>query len=248
MPAVTRLSNVSNAITLVANRSLSPAAQQQRIAAFARQRLAGAQQSNKAALGKVPPHVQLVDGSLGGQLERVRPEGGRIEFRFEIDMLRDVLVFALQELRSGSPVISGDYRNGFSVYVNGEAVEGVPEAFSDGDEIAISNPVPYARRIEVGMTKSGRSFVMQIKPRFIERIAKRVLIPRFGKFVKIEFNYWNVPDAHIIKGKLASHYQTTGYGGLGRRSKKGGTLHWRKRRQKVGEAVQAPAIFFTPLR
>lgn len=142
----------------------------------------------------------------------------------------------LDELRRNSPVASGAYATGHTVFVNGVAVDQVPRDLKSTDEIYIANLVVYARRIEVGRTKSGRAFVLQVPNRIYERVAKRFAARRFGDQAKVTFGYVTLADAFVTRGGLSSHYGT---GRVGRRG--GGTL--RKRRQRAGSKVQQPAIF-----
>lgn len=161
---------------------------------------------------------------------------GPIVFRYYY--LREIIRTALDELRKRSPAVSGAYRAGHTLFVNGIAMEDVPATLRPTDDIMISNPVPYARRIEIGRTKSGRDFVLQVPNRIYERVAKQVLHPRYRNTAKITFTYANLPNAHTIKGGLSSHYGTA--------AKLVGTSfttsRQRKRRQQVGSTVQAPAI------
>lgn len=150
----------------------------------------------------------------------------------------EMIVEALRALREASPVVSGRYRNSHTLYVNGVAVVGIPRSLAPTDEVFISNPVPYARRLEIGRTTSGRSFVLQVQPRIYERVAKNILIPKYRSAAKISFGYVSLPGAYRIKGALPSHYRTD-IAPEGR---------VRKRRQKVGEAIRAPAIIFEVLK
>lgn len=152
---------------------------------------------------------------------------GPIVFRYRY--IREVLTVALDELRKASPVVSGAYRDSHTLFVNGIAVSGTPPALKAGDEVFIANPVPYARRLEVGLIEAGRAFVIQVPPRIYERVMKSILVPRYRNVVKLTFDYVTIPDAYIIKGRLPSHYIA-----------KGGVR--RRRRQPVGHPVRSPAI------
>jgi len=148
----------------------------------------------------------------------------------------EIVVYALAALAKASPVASGDYLAGHTVYVNGVAVERF-DRLDDADQIMIANAVPYARRLEIGKTVAGRDFVLQVPNRIYETVAKRILAPRFGNVARIEFGYASLPDSYAVKGRLASHYATGRANGV----RGGGVL--RKRQQKPGGQVRAPAIF-----
>lgn len=141
---------------------------------------------------------------------------------------REILDAALKLLRDASPVQSGLYRDSHTLYLNGAPITGSVPNIRAEDEIFVSNPVPYSRRLEVGRTKSGAPFVKQVGPNIYERVRQK-LIARFGKVASFSLIYITVPNAHVISGGLSSHY-------LGK-----GNVR-RKRRQKVGAAVQSPAI------
>ena len=152
---------------------------------------------------------------------------GPIVYRYRY--AREMITVALEELRKASPVVSGDYRNGHVLFVDGVPVSGVPAQLKAGQDLMISNPVPYARRLEVGLTTSGRPFVIQVPPRIYERVLKGILIPRYRNVARLSLDYAEIPPAYVIKGRLPSHYIA-----------KGGIR--RKRRQEVGKPVRAPAI------
>lgn len=142
---------------------------------------------------------------------------------------REVMIEAIGHLRRASPVQSGAYRDNHTLYVDGVETQDFPDTIDRSHRIMIANPIPYARRIEVGRTKAGRSFVLKVPNRIYERVVKQGLLPVYGNDVKITFGYVDLPDAHVIKGRLPGFY--------GSRS---GT---RRRRQRVGGKVPAPAIF-----
>jgi hypothetical protein len=144
-----------------------------------------------------------------------------------------ILKEALTALIAASPSRSGLYAKSHMVFINGAAVQAIPDALKPGDEVMISNPVPYARRIEIGKTESGRDFVIQVPNRIYERVAKKILMPKYRNVARIEYGFTNLPSSYATKGGLGSHYMS------------GGTR--RKRRQKAGATIQAPAIFIRAL-
>ena len=166
---------------------------------------------------------------------------GPIVYRYRY--VRDVVIAALDELRRASPVQSGDYVRSHMVFVGGVPVEVVPQVLRSDQAIWISNPVPYARRLEIGKTKSGRSFVLQVPDRIYQRVVTQKLRPRYGNLARISFDYVTLPDSHVISGGLSSHYRTTEQ----RRSYLAPRIVMRKRYQKPGDAVRAPAIVIEPV-
>lgn len=150
--------------------------------------------------------------------------------------IRQLVEFALDELRKASPVDSGDYARSHTLYVNGIAVDALPADVKATDEIMIANPIAYARRLEIGKTTAGRDFVVQVANRIYERVAKQKVIPRYRNVAKVTFGYINAPDAYVTKAKLPSHYAS----GKAAGARGGGTR--RARRQKAGTKTMAPAI------
>lgn len=179
----------------------------------------------------IPPSVDAYANQPGRPIEQVVLPGP-IVARF--GYFREIVEYGLDELRRASPVQSGRYRDSHVVLVNGQQVDVVPNRLKDTDVIALVNPVPYARRLEIGKTKSGRDFVLQVPNRIYERVAKQKLIPRYRNVASISFGYLELTGAHVIKGRLPSHY------GIGGGNK-------RKRRQQIGKPIKAPAIFIKAL-
>lgn len=166
---------------------------------------------------------------------------------FDYDYRREIVAEALRLLIEASPRQSGAYAAAHTVFIDGVPVAELPARIPESAEIMIVNPLPYTRRLEIGKTKSGRDFVLQVPNRIYERVCKTHLMPRYGNAARIEFDYVQLPDAYIAKGRLSPWYQTTGAGGLGRRSRKAGKLHRRIRDQKL-EAQRLPAIVITSYR
>lgn len=114
----------------------------------------------------------------------------RIIYRF-LDM-QEVVAFALETLRSFSPVGSigdehpGLYRDSHTVFIDGRVVKDVA-GWRPGQQINISNPVPYARKIEVGHMK------VNVPPHVYERAAP-IIAARFPA-VKVRFLFMPVSFA-----------------------------------------------------
>jgi hypothetical protein len=101
----------------------------------------------------------------------------------------EVIEQALLLLQRLSPVRTGLYAKSHTIYVNGRPAGRAPKVLTG--EVIISNPVPYARKIEIGKTRSGRPFVIQVPNRIYERAAK-ALRSRYRNVAKIEYAYINV--------------------------------------------------------
>lgn len=194
MAIKTRIDSVAQDIGLIVNEMLSPVAQGMAVATFAREAIAEGDATNKRILGRVPPRTVTVDGRKGGALESVRPAGGSIVVEWEL--IGDVLGWIGNTLRERSPVVSGDYKKAHTLFADGREVEiggEVPQA----EEYVFLNPLPYARKIEMGKTKSGRDFVVQVPNRIYERTAKDAKA-RFGNLVNIKSVYRAVEGSSIL--------------------------------------------------
>lgn len=114
----------------------------------------------------------------------------RIVYRF-LDM-QEVVAFALLTLREMSPVGSVDdehpglYRDSHTVFIDGRVVKDAA-GWRPGQQINISNPVPYARKIEVGHMK------VNVPPHVYERAAP-IIAARFPA-VKVRFLFMPVSFA-----------------------------------------------------
>ncbi len=182
-----------------------------------------------SAAGLTPTVEQYANTPGNTNIESVKLPGPIVfKYKYATDIVED----ALLELQKASPVRSGLYAKSHTIYVNGTAVSRAPKTLNRGEEVIITNPVPYARRLEVGKTESGRDFVIQVPPRIYERVSK-LLNRKYRNIADISFGYANVPGGHVVQGKLPVNY-------LG---KSGSRLVPKKRRQIVGSNVSAPAIF-----
>lgn len=123
---------------------------------------------------------RYVDGRVGAPEESVRP-GGVIVYRYP--RLELVAQFALETLFELSPVLSGEYRMGHRLFLNGKEVASLA-AYKSGDEVAVTNYLPYARKIEIGkmtMRVSGSSRVYAQ--------ARRRVMARFGNVASVDFTF-----------------------------------------------------------
>ncbi|UGY23182.1 hypothetical protein HU675_0035285 [Bradyrhizobium septentrionale] len=112
----------------------------------------------------------------------------RIVFRYLA--MQDIVDFAIETLRERSPVGSVDdphpglYRDSHTVFLNGHVVRDV-SAFRRGDQINISNPVPYSRKIEIGRMK------MKVEPKVYQETVLLVAA-RFGNRAAVKFTFMPV--------------------------------------------------------
>jgi hypothetical protein len=153
------------------------------------QLVAKAKQLNKEIMDAAPhplAMVRHVDGVRDAPEETVKPDGVIV---YDYDRLDQVVEFALETLRQLSPVDSGDYARGHVVMLNGEVVDGLG-SWKPGDRITISNPEPYARKIEIG--KNGYRANGHVYDK-----AERLVNRRFGNMATAFLIYDTAPPGAI---------------------------------------------------
>lgn len=197
-----RIDPVEKDIAAMISRDLSVHEQQKAAADFARQGIDEARAKNRQIMGRDPPLTISVDGRIGGSLESVRPNGGVIIAEFEL--IEGVLQFIGDELVKRSPVVSGAYRSGHTLFVDGlEVTLGGRIPF--GEEYVFANSVPYARKIEVGKTESGRAFVIQVPNRIYERVARDAR-SQFRDVADIKFAFREFVGAYRLRRSVGRRH------------------------------------------
>lgn len=147
-----------------------------------------------AAEPKPGGFTRFVDGRRGAPEEAVKPNGVIV---YEYQRLDLVVQLAMETLFDKSPVLSGAYRNAHTIFLNGTAVANLKD-WKTGDEVAISNYLPYSRKIEVGkmtMRVPGTDHVYAQ--------AAQVVKGRFGNVASIRFTYRGV-GAGMVAGRAGN--------------------------------------------
>ncbi|WP_420133956.1 hypothetical protein [Rhodopseudomonas sp.] len=191
-----KVDSIERDVSLIVDEMLAPEAQGRAIAAYAAEQIAAADALNYSILGRAPPRRTWVNGTEGASLENARP-GGVIETEWEL--FGDILRWISTTLIERSPRRSGDYIAGHTLFADGvEVLRGseIPVA----EEYVFLNLVPYARKIEIGKTKSGRDFVIQVPNRIYERTATAAKA-RFGNMATIRFSYRAAEAGTILRYK-----------------------------------------------
>lgn len=192
MPVRARIDPIAKDVSIIVNEMLSPTAQSKAFADFARQEIADADDANRRILGRLPPKTVTVDGRPGASLDSVKPNGVIIA---EWELSVDVLAWIAQKLIERSPVNSGRYKKSHTLFADGVETA-VGEVLPGAEEYVFLNPVPYARKLEIGKTKGGRDFLVSVPNRIYERTAKDAKA-RFGNIVNIRFSY-RAPESGSI--------------------------------------------------
>jgi hypothetical protein len=179
-----RVPNVERSISLLVNAKLDPKERTKRIASFARKEIAAVDEQNRRALGESPPKIITVNGRRDADLESANPDRGTIIAEWRL--VGEVLQWIMDRLKERSPVVSGKYRDSHTMLADG--VDADPDSHPLATEFLFYNPVPYSRKIEIGVTKKGTPFVIQVDNRIYQRTAKDAS-SRFGNIAKIRFGY-----------------------------------------------------------
>lgn len=181
MPRVaTRVEPLNRSVDLIVSKLLSPQAQSQVVANYAREALAVAEQQNALVLGTAPPHETFVDGLADAPLESVRVPGN-ITFQFEL--VTEALAWIAEQLDAHSPVLTGRYQHSHVLFADGSEAD--PEAPPQASEYVFLNTQPYARKIE-GASKAPES--PQAPEGVYEGVAT-MAAQRFGNLARIAFTY-----------------------------------------------------------
>ena len=151
------------------------------LAQFAREQLADAQQVNRQATGRVPPHISYVDGSQSMDLDRVRPDGTIV---FEFELALDVVEFCWNLILEFSPILTGRYMRSHLIFADGRQVSSPRDALG-ADEVIITSVVPYARKLE-GSSGHGR-YKSRQAPDGIYQAAQVMAARRFSNIARIKF-------------------------------------------------------------
>ncbi len=226
-----KIKPVSQSFQVLIDQTLSPKAQSARIADFAKRQIRAADEINRRAFGAVPPRKVTVNGREDEELSNIPLPSGIIIAEYRL--VDDVLAWIMQALRDRSPYTSGDYRGGHRMFA--DDVEADPDKPPMASRYAFFNLVPYARKIEIGKTKSGRDFVIQVPNRIYARTGDDAKA-KFGNVAKISNGFASPADAYRLKNDQASRSFTKGI----RR------ISARQRPDRVaGSVVSVPAIYVT---
>lgn len=174
-----------------------------------------AEQTGRA--GVKPDVTWAVNGRPRAALSTVKLPGPIV---YAFDYRREIALITREALRQASPKSSGEYANSHVILVDGREVEEVPADLPDSAEIAITNTVPYSRRLEIGRKVDGTPFVVKVPPRIYETVSKRIVARNYRDVARITFGYVDLVGAYVPRGG---------------------------RRRGRGDAVRYPAIFIKAL-
>jgi len=208
-------------------KSIGPAASQE-LARAARSGETTILRDQTVRRGIIPGHTEAVDGQRGRPFESVKPDGQIVAV---FDYRAEIVAACFEELRARSPVVSGDFRDSHFCQLDGQGLPPltVPTAqqVKAVTMITVTNPLPYARKLEVGLTEGGAPFVKQVDPHIFESAA--VAVKReFAGVARIKFSYVDLEGAYVPVAARAA-----------RRAVLGGA----RVAKRATQAIRYPAIF-----
>lgn len=103
----------------------------------------------------------------------------------EWQLVGPALTWIAQALRERSPVASGAYRGNHLLLADGAPAS--PGSAPPAKEYVFINTEPYARKIEIGITHSGRAFEVRVENRIYQRTAADAARQFPGVSVAFEF-------------------------------------------------------------
>lgn len=182
---------VARSVRVFRDQALSPGALSARLAAVAR-----STRDDVVARGEAPANWRtFVDGRQGASEDAVRPDGA-ILYRF--NYLGLAAAFALAYCAGRSPVADGDFKAAWIVAVDGGLWRDALSAIPPGAQVMVTNPLPYARKIDVGHMH------MSVPHNIIED-ARRAVRQRYP-MVKTERWLTTIPAAwgggYVLKGRF----------------------------------------------
>lgn len=235
---VVHVDAISNEITLVVKQGIAGGLERARNAAA---QIAAKEKQKVITLSTIKDGVEPANKSWVDNSEGLPFNSVKRNILIQFDYKRRVVKETLLELKKAAPKESGRFVKSYIVYVaengdienNGKAIADLREIPFNG-AVAIVNAAPYARRIEVGKTKTGRKFVLRAEYQHIEGVAKSVIVRRFERIANVSFNYLHITNAYELKGFL------TGTRYIDKNN------HSRKRTErkdwKKGEMIQYPSV------
>lgn len=142
-----------------------------------------------------------VDGREGANEETVKPFG---IIHYEYARTDEVVRFAMETLFKLSPVLSGAYRNAHTLFVSGAAVPDLKDWKMGSGPVHIANPLPYARKIELGRMK------MRVpKSSHVYQQAAGIVSRRYGNVAKVAFGFISVSGAALMRGRRSGGSAST---------------------------------------
>lgn len=173
-----RLDTFDRELKLMIADTLSPEARARAFGEEARKIIVAQDDANDRAAGRDVQFKTYVDGRASGVLESAQ----RVILA-EWDIIETALRAVHAMLTDKAPVLKGDYRRSITLFADGIAVP-VEGAIPDAEEYFFAATVPYARKIEKGLSRQAPDGVFEA----VAALAKK----RFGNVAIVRFGYRSV--------------------------------------------------------
>ncbi len=180
----------------VASKNLFPAQVEALLEDAARREKARVLTEQTQRAGIAPTSETIVDGRRGAPIEAATDKSLII---IEYEYLREIAAWLLDTLERGAvrgP--TGVYARSFILLVDGTQAE-VGAITHETKSIVVANTRPYARRLEVGKTRSGAPFVVDdSRYRYVDSVAKAAKA-RYGNFALIRHTFVTLNGAYRLR-------------------------------------------------
>lgn len=150
--------------------------------------------------GIAPTLTRIVDGKRGAAYDSVR-EGGVIILQWRY--LREIAAVAMARLKARAPERSGDYKRGLMLFAgDAEATLSATGIPATAQRLTVVATVPYARRLELGKSKDGGPFVVQVAPHIVAETAA-LLAKDYAGVANIRFGFEDVEGPAAGRARAA---------------------------------------------
>lgn len=171
----TRVKTMDRDVALLIDEVTSPRTYSQQFGRAARDIINDQDDVNDAALGRDVDYETFVDGRASDQLETAE----RVIVA-EWELLVGVFQDTLKLLRESAPVLRGTYRDSITLFADMTPVA-TGALVPDAQEYFIAATVPYARKIERGLSNMAPNGVFQA--------VAAVAAKRYGNIARIRFGF-----------------------------------------------------------
>lgn len=156
-----------------------------------------AERDSLIASGQASPVWQRTVNGQQNAPEETLKVGGEILYNFSD--ISQAAAYALDLARQKSPVASGVYRDAWVLLVDDQIWPHDLEDLPGNVEVTITNPMPYARKIDVGAMK------MSVPSGIVEAVRQAVFkkypdMTIWRKFINLSGSYADVRTPYILKG------------------------------------------------
>ena len=180
----------------VASKNLFPAQVEALLEDAARREKARVLAEQTQRAGIAPTTETIVDGRRGAPIDAATDRSTII---IEYEYLREIAAWLLDTLERGAVRgESGVYSRSFVLLVDGVEAQ-VSAITHDTQSFVVANTQPYARRLEVGKTKSGSPFIVDdSRYRYVDSVAKAAKA-RFGNVALVRHTFVTLSGAYRLR-------------------------------------------------